>query len=298
MHIRRLIPVLYETPAIALTALKLWVNHNPLGNAAALAFYTLFSVAPIMILAVAALGLIIGPDVAETRLVAQVEMAIGAEAAQMLSQIIADARIQEAGWLPTLAGIGAMVVGATALFAQLQRALNALWEVPLPRGKRRVVRLLINRLLSLLLVGAFGLLLLASVISTVAIRALAQFAGEWLPFDLSLAAKLEPVASVALVAVFLAAIFRFLPNVAPAWRHVLPAALVTALLFMPGRALMATYITLMAPASAYGAAGSLVVLLLWVYGSALIILLGAALTRALHEHETGDHHRGRRVPAP
>lgn len=267
---------------VILEAGRLWQSHNALGSAGALAFYTLFSLAPILILMIAGAGMVLGPEAAQTRIVAQVQALIGPEAAQAAREMVAQVRIQRGGWLPTLAGLAAMAAGATAVFAQLQRSLNAIWEVPPQATRRRQLLVLVrNRLVSLVIVALFGLSFLISLASSVALKAIAHFASDWLAFDISLIAPLEATFTVLLMTLLFAAMFRFLPDTRMAWRDVLPGALITAVLFMPGRQLMATYLTLTAPGSAYGAAGSLVVLLLWIYGSALILLFGATLTRAM-----------------
>jgi len=267
---------------VTLEAGRLWQSHNALGSAGALAFYTLFSLAPILIFAIAGLGVVLGPETAQTRIVGQVQALIGPEAAQAAREMVAQARIERGGWLPTLAGLAAMTAGATAVFAQLQRSLNAIWEIPAQTSRRRQLLVLIrNRLVSLVIVALFGLSFLISLASSVALKTIARFASDWLAFDISLLAPLETAVTVLLMTLLFAAMFRFLPDTRMTWRDVLPGALITAILFMPGRSLMATYLTLTAPGSAYGAAGSLVVLLLWIYGSALILLFGATLTRAM-----------------
>jgi YihY family inner membrane protein len=267
---------------VLLEAGRLWQSHNALGSAGALAFYTLFSLAPILIFMIAGVGVVLGPEAAQTRIVGQLQALIGPEAAQAARAMVAQASIARGGWLPTVGGIAAMMAGATAVFAQLQRSLNAIWEVPAQatRGRRLWV-LVRNRLVSLVIVALFGLSFVVSLLSSVALKAIARFAADWLPFDVGLLAPLEATVTVVLMALLFAAMFRFLPDARLAWRDVLPGALITAILFMPGRQLMATYLALTAPGSAYGAAGSLVVLLLWIYGSALILLFGATLTRAL-----------------
>jgi len=275
---------------IVTDTVQLWFAHNPFGNAAALAFYTLFSLAPIMILVIAAAGLVLGPEAAESRIVTRLQGLIGAEAAEAARQMIAHTHVREAGWLPTLSSIGAIVIGATAVFVQLQRSLNQLWDVVIGKKRAALLTVIYNRLISLLVVGLFGLMIIMSLTATVALRAATEFASAWLPFDVVRLAQLEPLVSLTLIALFLTVIFRILPDTERPirWRHSFPGALLAALLFMPGRHLMATYLTLKAPTSAYGAAGSLVVLMLWVYGSALIVLLGAALSRALHDRRATD----------
>jgi YihY family inner membrane protein len=278
---RQIAPLL-TAGRILVEAGRLFQRHNALGSAGALAFYTLFSLAPILILVMSAIGIVLGPEAAETRIVGRLEALVGPEAAQTARQIVSNTRIERAGWLPTIAGVLAMIIGATAVLAQLQRSLNAIWGVDQTVRRRAILTGLRNRLVALLIVGLFGLGLLLSLISSVVLQILARLASDWLPIDADLLAPLESLMTLALMTGLLAAVFRILPNVRLRWRDVLAGSLLTGLLFMPGRQLLATYLAIAAPGSAYGAAGSLVVLLIWIYGSALIMLFGATLTRAIH----------------
>jgi YihY family inner membrane protein len=261
---------------------RLFQRHNALGSAGAIAFYTLFSLSPIFILITTGVGIVIGPEVAEARVVDRLQAFVGPEAAQTARQIVSNTRIEHAGWLPTVAGVVAMIVGATAVLVQLQRSLNAIWGVDQTVRGQAVVEGIRNRLVALSIVGLFGLGLLLSLISSVVLQAVARFAGDWLPVHAGVLAPLENLVTLALMTGLFAAVFRMLPNVRLRWRDVLAGSLLTGLLFMPGRHLLATYLAIAAPGSAYGAAGSLVVLLVWIYGSALIMLFGATLTRAIH----------------
>lgn len=266
---------------IFIDAVRLWLAQNAFGNAGALAFYTLFSLAPVMILVIAVAGVVLGPDAAEGRIVAQLEAGIGPEAARAIQQTVAGTRLESAGWLPTLAGVAAMVIGATAVFAQLQRSLNAIWGVTAQPSRSSLLIIARNRLLSLLIALVFGLIMLASLLATIALQAVIRFAEQWLPFDAAIMTGMESLVSLALITALFALIFRILPDVVLSWRDVVPGAAITAVLFMLGRYLMASYLTIAAPASAYGAAGSLVLVLLWIYGTSLILLFGAALTRSM-----------------
>lgn len=262
-------------------AVLLWLDRNAFAYAGALAFYTLFSLAPVMIIAITMIGLVLGPEAAQGRIVGQLEGAIGADAARAVEQVVAATRLEQAGWLPTIIGIGAIVIGATTVFAQMQLSLNAIWGVVARPSRSGLVILLKNRLLSLAVVLVIGFVMLVSLLFTVMLRAVIRFADEWLPVHPGLVALAEFGLSLALIALLFAMIFRILPDVVLGWRDVLPGAVVTALLFMLGRHGIATYLTLAAPASPYGAAGSLVLLLLWVYYSSLILLFGAAFTKTL-----------------
>ena len=260
--------------------MHIWLDAQSFMHAAALAFFTLFSVAPVVIVAVTIVGLALGAEAAQGQIARQLESAIGIEAATAIQTAVAASRIERSGILPSLAGFAAMLFGATTVFAQMQNALNAIWSVA-PRPTRSSVALYIKtRLLSLTVVLAIGFVLLVSLLLSVAIRALVVFAQEWLPVPPALLLSVDGIVSVTVASLLFATIFRVLPDVVLSWRDVWLGAVVTALLFTLGRSLIALYLSTTATASTYGAAASLVLLLMWVNYSSLILLFGAAFTRA------------------
>lgn len=262
------------------TTVRLWLDAQVFVHAAALAFFTVFSVAPVVIVAVTIVGLVLGESAAQGQMAQQLEAAIGAQAAQAVQTAVVASRIQQSGILPTLAGFGAMLFGATTVFAQMQAALNAIWSVA-PRPTRSSIFIYAKgRLLSMTIVLAIGFVLLVSLLLSVAVRAVVEFASDWVPIPPPLLLLLDWGVSLFVVTLLFATIFRVLPDVVLRWRDVWLGALVTALLFAVGRSLIALYLSTTATASTYGAAGSLVLLLMWVNYSSLILLLGAAFTRA------------------
>lgn len=259
---------------------RLWLDAQVFVHAAALAFFTVFSVAPVVIVAVTIVGLVLGESAAQGQMAQQLEAAIGAQAAQAVQTAVKASRIEQSGILPTLAGFGAMLFGATTVFAQMQAALNAIWCVA-PRPTRSSIFIYLKgRLLSMTIVLAIGFVLLVSLLLSVAVRAVVEFASDWVPIPPPLLLLLDWGVSLFVVTLLFATIFRVLPDVVLRWRDVWLGALVTALLFAVGRSLIALYLSTTATASTYGAAGSLVLLLMWVNYSSLILLLGAAFTRA------------------
>lgn len=258
----------------------LWLEAQVFVHAAALAFFTVFSIAPVVIVAVTIVGLVLGDEAAQGQIAQQLEAAIGPEAAAAVQTAVEGSRIERSGILPTLAGIGAMLFGATTVFAQMQNALNAIWGVA-PRPTRSSVSIYLKgRLLSLTVVLGIGFVLLVSLLLSVLVQALVVFAQDRVPVPAPLLLGLDSVVSLFVVTLLFATIFRVLPDVVLDWRDVWLGAFVTALLFAFGRALIALYLSTTATASTYGAAGSLVLLLMWVNYSSLILLLGAAFTRA------------------
>ncbi|BAL24005.1 YihY/virulence factor BrkB family protein [Azoarcus sp. KH32C] len=259
---------------------RLWLDAQVFVHAAALAFFTVFSVAPVVIVAVTIVGLVLGESAAQGQIAEQLKAVIGPEAAAAVQTAVEGSRIQRSGILPSLAGLGALLFGATTVFAQMQNALNSIWGVA-PRPTRNSVFLYVKgRMLSLAVVLAIGFVLLVSLLLSVAVQALVVFARDWIPVPPFLLVGLDWAVSLFVVTLLFGTIFRVLPDVLLGWRDVRVGAFVTALLFAFGRLLIARYLSTTATASAYGAAGSLVLLLMWVNYSSLILLLGAAFTRA------------------
>lgn len=264
-------------------AVNYWLDSDAFIHAAALAFFTVFSVAPVVIIAVSIVGAVLGEDAARGQIAAQLEQAIGPEAAEAVQTAVASSRLEASGLLPTLVGIGAMLFGATTVFAQMQRSLNAIWGVMAKPSRSSVFLLVKARLLSLMVVLAIGFVLLVSLLLSVILNSIIAFASDWLPVPAPLLTSVETVVSLAVVTLLFGTIFRVLPDVILRWKDVVLGAFLTAALFTFGRSLIALYLAKTAPASTYGAAGSLVLLLLWVNYSSLILLFGAAFTRAHRE---------------
>lgn len=265
-----------------------WSRSHAFSYAGALAFFTLFSLAPVMIIAVTIVGWVLGARVARERIAARIEETVGAEATGAIFRAVEQAQLDKADLIPAIVGVVAMLIGATTVFAQMQAALNIIWEVA-PRPSRSSLWIFIKRrLLSLAVVLAIGFVLLVSLLINVALRSIMAFADHWLPVPETVMVALEIVFSITVITVLFAAMLRILPDVMLSWRDVLVGALLSAILFTVGSSLIVTYLALAAPASVYGAAGSLVLVLLWVYYSSLILLFGAALTRARLEARGGE----------
>lgn len=276
MNIRRLANYWWT---ILRDAIQLWNARNAFTYAGALAFYTLFSLAPVVIIAVGVTGLVFGEEAAHGQVVGMLEETIGREAAGAVEEAVFRSRLDNAGLLPTLLGIGALLVGATTVFAQMQASLNAIWGVMARPTRSSILVLLKSRLLSLTIVLAIGFILIVSLVLSIGLRAVLRYAEPWVPIPAGLVGAGEFVLSLLVLGVLFGLIFKVLPDVVTGWRDVASGALVTALLFGAGRYVVSAYLVYTAPASAYGAAGSLVILLLWVYYSSLILLFGAAFTR-------------------
>jgi membrane protein len=237
-----------------------WMALSAPQHAAALAFYTLFSLAPLMILLITIIGTVLGEEAARGEIAARVSEMVGPRAAEVVEDAVRRSRIDESGLLP---GAGALLVGATTVFAQLQSSLNEFWGVIARPSRSGLVVYLTARLASLGLVLVIGLLLLTSLVISTAIAAILQFASHWVPVPAPVVTVLDVVLSLAGATLLFGMVFRILPDVQLEWPDVSLGAFVTALLFVVGRFGISFYLTHTAPDSTYGAAGSLVILLLW-----------------------------------
>lgn len=260
-------------------ALKLWMSGNAFSHAAALAFYTLFSLAPVVIIAVSVIGIVLGEDAAQGQIVGQLRGIMGLDAAQAVEQAVARSRPSEAGLMPTVLGALALLAGATTVFAQMQASLNDTWGVAARPDRSSLFVFLKNRLLSLAVVLAIGFVLLVSLLLGVVLRSVMHFADQFMPAMANLLTNVELLLSTFVTALLFGTIFKVLPDVVVHWRDVVVGAVVTAVLFALGRNAIAMYLAYTATASTYGAAGSVVLILLWVYYTSLILLFGAAFTK-------------------
>ncbi len=274
--------------SILAAASRYWLASQAFIYAAALAFFTVFSIAPILVVIVTLVGLVIGERAVRGELFEQLEGTLGPEAAGVVQTAVINSQVDQSGIWPALIGIVATIVGATTVFAQMQLSLNQIWDVA-PRPSRSSMWVFVKRrVLSLTIILAIGFTLLVSLILSVALRGVMAFAEEWLPVPGGTMVSMEIFLSLLVVTLLFAAIFKILPDVLLSWRDVLLGAFITALLFTVGRSLISIYLAYTATASAYGAAGSLALLLLWVNYSSMILLFGAAFTRA--------HLEGRGMP--
>jgi membrane protein len=255
-----------------------WVDDKASSRGAALAYYSMFAIAPIVILAVSIAGLIYGEAAAGGRVAEQIEHIVGREIADAVEALVRNASNPASSSLAAAVGLLIALFGACGLFAELQDALDTIWKVT-PRPGRPVLAILRERAYSFGMVLASGLLLLGSLVVTAVLNAIAHWLPpESLPGGVAVWQGVNWLASLAFVTLLFAIIFKVVPDVHIDWRDVWVGALLTGALFTVGKYLLAIYLTRTSVASAYGAAGSLVVVLVWVYYSAQILLFGAEFT--------------------
>ena len=265
---------------VILGAAQDWWEDNCLRLAASLAYYTALSLAPLLLLIVGLLGTVLGREQVASQLAAQLESLMGPAGRELVSSILTTTTPQGGTWA-TVVGLITLVIGATAVFGELQATMNLIWEVrPAPTGGvwAGLWALLKERLFSLALVFALAFLLLVSlVISAVLAGAAAWFQG---PEQALVSRLLELAVSLLVLTIVFALLFTYVPDAEIRWRDVWLGGLITAVLFTLGKTAIGYYLGQASVGSAYGAAGSLVVLLVWVYYSALIMFFGAEFTHA------------------
>ena len=261
-------------------AVTAWVDDYAPSMGAAIAYYALFSIAPLLLIAIALAGLVFGQEAARGEIVAQIQGIIGLEGAIAVQGLLKSANAPAQDILAMAASIVTLVIGATTVFGELQSDLDRIWRVPAAAKQSGIWKLLRSRFLSFGLVLGLGFLLLVSLVVSAAIAALGKWGNGFFAGWEALLHVLSLSLSFAITTLLLALIYKLMPRARIAWRDVWFGATVTALMFEIGKFLIGLYLGKTSVASGFGAAGSLVVLLVWVYFSAQIFLLGAELTWA------------------
>jgi membrane protein len=269
----------HDVAGVVTKSVLAWFDHNASSLGAALAFYTIFSVAPILIIAVAIAGYVFGADVAQTEVLSQLRALTGDAGAAAIRELLASAHYSDKKGLAAAIGIVTLVVGATSVFGELQNALERIWQTPPPPKSVGWWRFVRARVLSVGMVLGVGFLLLVSLVASAALAAFGGWLGAFLPQLEIVLPVLDLVVSFGMTVLLFALIYRYVPRESIPWGDVWIGAAVTALLFTIGKSLIGVYLGKSSFNSAYGAAGSLIVLLLWIYYSAQIFLLGAEFTR-------------------
>jgi membrane protein len=282
-------------------ALAGWWNDNVPRLGASLSYYTLFALAPVLIIAIAIAGFFFGPEAVRGEVVGQIRGLMGEAGARAVQAMLEGAAKPAASRVATAAGLLTFFLGATGAFLELQTALNGIWRVKPKESEKWWKDLVVQRLISFGLVIAVGFLLLVSLVVSAGLAALNRYMGIRFPAMAELWNAINLLVSFGVVTLLFSLIYRVLPDVDLSWRDVWLGAVVTAALFTVGKSLIGLYLGTSGVASAYGAAGSVLVLLIWVYYSAQIVLLGAEFTRAWVEWE-GAHPRpmrhAKKDPAP
>ena len=259
-----------------------FIDDTALSRAAAIAYYSLFSLGPILVIAIAIAGFVFGQEAASGALSNQLQGLMGKQGADLIQSMVQSASSRKAGITATGIGIVTLLVTSTGVFAELQAALNAIWKAQPPAGA--VSAMVRTRALGLGLVAALGFMLLVSLVISAALSALSDYVNAIFPGAAVLFRIANFVLSFAFVSVLFSAIYKVLPDKPLSWHEVGVGAVATAVLFTVGKFLIGLYIGSSAVASSYGAAGAALVVLLWIYYSAVTFLLGAEFTKVYARH--------------
>lgn len=287
-------------------------DDNGLKLSASLAYYTVFSLAPLLILVISLAGLVFGHDAAQNKLYPQISGYVGAEAATQIQAMLTALELSGKTGVAVVLGVGTLLIGASSIFLEIQDSLNMIWRVK-AKPKKGWVKMLQNRFLSFSLIISLGFLLMTSLVVSVLMDALSKRIEHFLPAVTGFVLKgINLGITLVVITVLFGIIFKFLPDVKIKWKDVRSGAFFTALLFMLGQYIIGLYITYVAPGSTYGAAGSLIVILVWIYYTAAILYIGAEFTQvyaeavgsriepaeyAVHVHQTEVERTVKQLPA-
>lgn len=272
-------PTLFQRlRALVFGTVEAWIVDRAASKGAALAYYTLFSLAPLLVIVIAIAGAIFGEDAARGAIFNELNGLVGPTGAKAIQLLLANARNTETGLMASAIAVGVLLIGATTVFGELKDSLDEIWHVP-PSQQSGIMIFIRTRLLSFGLIMVLVFLLLVSLTVSAALALLEKYLGGYWS---NAAAVLQPVSSLVsflIIASLFAAIYKMLPQIRLPWSDVLIGAIGTAGLFLLGKTLIGAYLGNSAVANSQGAVGSIIALLLWVYYSALIFFLGAEFTR-------------------
>lgn len=270
--------------ALLKNTFTIFMDVRGLKFSASLAYYTIFSLAPLLVLTISTAALFFGQDAAEGKVFDEINGLVGNNVAAQIQEMLKNVQLEGDNTLALTIGIVTLLVGATTVFADMQHSINKIWEIK-PKPKRGWLKLIKDRLLSSSLILSLGFLLIVSLIINGLLMVFTDYINR-LVSDLAVyvSMALEALINFAVISLLFGVIFKFLPDVRIRWKDVRAGALFTAALFMLGRFLIGFYIQTTGQGSTYGAAGSLIVLLVWIYYTAAILYVGASFTRAYAEH--------------
>jgi membrane protein len=267
---------------LLLSVMDCWFTHKVPRLGASLAFYSILSMAPLLIVVVAIASFVFGRAAAEGQLVWQIQGLVGLSGAEAIQTLLKSSSKPAQGTLATALGLFTLFFGATTVVAELRDALDTIWEVPPPEqtGWRSIIAVLKDRTLAFAMVLGIGFLLLISLAVNAALSALGAYFSGVLPTSLWALQAIDILISLTVISVLFGLMFKVLPDLDIQWGDVLPGSVITAALFTVGKTLIGIYLGRASFGSTYGAAGSLVIVLVWIYYSAQIFFLGAEFTRA------------------
>ncbi|MGV2827097.1 YihY/virulence factor BrkB family protein [Myxosarcina sp. GI1(2024)] len=286
MNVKKIIQLLKST-------FQEWQQDNAPRLAAALAYYTVFSISPLLVIVVAIAGRFFGQDAAKEEIINQISAFVSEDAIQPILLALNNISQPQIRGTASLISIGVLLIGASGIFVQLQDALNTVWNVK-PKPGQGILLFVRKRLFCFLMVLAIGFLLMLSLIISTAVSTLETYRTDFLPGSAILWENIDFIVSLGLLTFLFGLMFKYVPDATIVWKDVFVGALITALFFIFGKFLLGLYFSAGSLGSAYGAAGSLAVFLAWVYYSALIVLIGAEFTQVYARMYGSDIRPGKR----
>jgi membrane protein len=247
---------------------------------ASLAYYTVFSLAPLLLLLISLAGIFLSRDVIQSKIFLEINGIVGNEAAKQIQDMISNLEMTGKSTISVIIGVVTLIIGATTVFGEIQQSINIIWQVK-PKPKKGWLKLIKDRLLSGSMIVTLGFLLLVSLVLNGALDAVSDRLKNFLPeVTVTLFNIISYIISFIIISTLFGVIFKVLPDAKISWKDVRSGAFFTAILFMIGRLVIGIYIEKSATSSTYGAAGSLIVIMLWIYYTAAILYFGAEFTRA------------------
>ncbi len=266
-----------------------WINRDPFRNSTVIAYYTIFSLPGLLIIIINLAGYFFEQQAVSNEINQQVRALVGSKAAQDVQAIVSNASQSEGFTLSSVISLATLLFGATGVFYQLQQTLNVMWEVK-PQPKRKLLKLAMDRLFSFGLILVVGFLLLVSLVLSTVLSMISNWVAAYFSDSLNIVFRLLDISvSLGVITLLFAAIYKFLPDAEIEWRDVWIGALVTSLLFVLAKFALGLYFAYSDPGSAYGAAGSIILIMLWVSYAGMILFFGAEFTRVYARHH------GRRI---
>ncbi len=281
---------------LVITTFKQWSQDNVSHLAAALSYYTIFSLAPVLVICIAVAGIVFGEDMVSNRIIDQISGTLGNESALEIKMLMENIRKPSTNILASVLGGLILIWGSLGLFSELQNCFNVIWNVK-PKPGRTWRDILKDRFFSFAIVLGVGFLLLASLLFSAFLKVIIDHVYYFMPFAANFWLVVDFFFSIAGITILFALIFKILPDVILKWHDVFLGAFVTALLFTLGKSLLSIYLAKSNIATSYGAAASLVIILVWVYYSAQILLFGAEFTK-VYTHAFGSRGRIKKIAEP
>ena len=283
MNIKKILKWLKKSGSLIVASFKAFMDDRALKMSAALAYYTIFAMAPLLIMLIFLASIFYGEDAINRKLFEEINGMVGNEAALQIQNIIREISLQNDSTFAVVLGVITLFIGATGVFIEMQDSINQIWRVK-AKPKKGWKKMLINRVLSFSMILSLGFLLIASLIINGLILALSDKLSQFFPeLTILMINTFNLALTFAIISALFAIIFKFLPDVEISWKDVRIGAFFTATLFILGKFLIGLYIEKVGPGSAYGAAGSIIVILVWVYYTSAILYFGAEFTQVYAE---------------